>query len=70
MIRDESKGYPLAGSFVSFMVDDRGMDNVKTFFRACSRDAQSADIEREFTGAFGVTLQDAETRWHNYLDAR
>ncbi len=52
------------------MVDDRGMDNMKEFFRACPRDAPGVDIEREFTAAFGVTLQDAEARWHNYLDAR
>jgi hypothetical protein len=67
---DESKGYPIAGSFVSFMVDDRGMDNMKVFFRACPRDAPGADIERAFTAAFGVSLQDAEMRWHTYLDAR
>ena len=52
------------------MIDDRGMERMKAFFRTGSRDARRADIDREFNAAFGVSPQDAERRWHTFLDAR
>jgi len=67
---DDTKSYPMAGSFVRFMIDDRGMERMKAFFRTGSREARRADIDREFNGAFGVSLSDAERRWHTFLDAR
>ncbi len=67
---DDVKSYPMAGSFVGFVIDDRGMDRMKSFFRAGSREASRAEIERQFSAAFGLTLPDAEARWHAYLDAR
>jgi hypothetical protein len=66
---DETKGYPIAGSFMSFMIDDRGMEPVRAFFAAGGRDARVADIDRQFTSAFGISLQAAEARWHGSLDA-
>lgn len=67
---DDTRSYPMAGSFVRFMIDERGMEAMKAFFRAGSRDAKRADIEREFSAVFGMSMQDAETRWHAFLDAR
>lgn len=52
----DTKSYPMAGSFVKFMTDDRGMDSMKSFFRDGSREASRADVERQFSAAFGVTL--------------
>jgi hypothetical protein len=46
------------------------MDRMKNFFRTGSRDARRADIEREFSAAFDLSIADAETRWHAFLDAR
>lgn len=67
---DDVKSYPMAGSFVAFLIEERGMDRVKNFFTTGSRTASVADIERQFSAAFGMTLQESETRWHGYLDAR
>jgi hypothetical protein len=67
---DDMRSYPMAGSFMRFLLDDRGMDRMKSFFRTGSRDARRAEIEREFSAAFGISLQDAEARWHAFLDAR
>ena len=67
---DDTRSYPMAGSFVRFVVDDRGMDRMKNFFRTGSRDAHRADIEREFDAAFGIALQTEEARWHTFLATR
>jgi hypothetical protein len=60
----------MAGSFMKFMLDDRGMEPMKAFFRTGSRSDTRAEIEREFNTAFGLSLQDAETRWHRFLQDR
>jgi hypothetical protein len=67
---DDARSYPMAGSFMRFVLDDRGMERMKAFFRSGSRDDKRAAIEREFSVAFGVSLQDAETRWHAFLEDR
>ena len=67
---DDARSYPTAGSFMRYMLDDRGMEPMKAFFRSGSRDDKRADIEREFSAAFGSSLQDAATRWHAFLQER
>ena len=66
----DTKSYPVAGSFMAFVIETSGMDRVKQFFRSGSRDARRAEVERQFEAACGLTLQQAETRWHSYLDGR
>jgi hypothetical protein len=67
---DDARSYPMAGSFMKFMLDDRGMEPMKAFFRTGSRSDTRAEIERGFSTAFGLSLQDAETRWHRFLQDR
>ena len=64
---DDNRSYPIAGSFLSFMLDSHGIEPMKQFFRNGSREARRADIEREFSAAFGITLSDAEGQWHQFL---
>lgn len=64
---DGNRSYPIAGSFVHFMVESRGIEPMKQFFRNGSREARRADIERVFSAAFGMTLSDAEGQWHQFL---
>lgn len=65
---EDTKSYPIAGSFLAYMLETGGVDRVKQFFRSGSREARRADIERQFGAAFEWMLADAETRWHAYLD--
>ena len=52
--------YPLAGSFVKFLIAQHGLPKLSEFFRACpnqrARDAQFAQV-------FGVTLDAAGSAW-------
>jgi hypothetical protein len=67
---DDTRSYPVAGSVVRFLLDALGMGRMQAFFRATSRDAGAADIDREFSAAFGMSLCDAEIQWHGFLAAR
>jgi hypothetical protein len=59
--------YPVAGSFVEFLVDTRGIGPILTFFRTGNRLDSRATIERNFESAIGVTLQQAEQEWLAFL---
>ncbi len=63
----DQQSYPVAGSFVSFLIDDRGMSPVLAFFRAGTRGDSRATIETRFAGAFGYSVAEAETRWLAFL---
>ena len=53
-------GYPVAGSFVAFLVKTHGMASVVEFFRACPR---GGSTEVAFEGAFGQSLTSAGAAW-------
>ena len=59
--------YPAAGSFVSFLLRERGMPAMRTFFQGGSRDESLAALEARFIVTFGWSLTEAETRWRAYL---
>jgi hypothetical protein len=63
----EQTSYPASGSFVSFMIADRGMTATQTFFRISTRQDTQATIEARFSDAFGLTLGQAEARWRAFL---
>jgi hypothetical protein len=53
--------YPLAGSFVAFLIKAHGVARVAEFFRACGD--SGAPREAAFRAAFGVTLDEAGAAW-------
>ena len=63
----DQQSYPLAGSFVSFLIDDRGMPAMLAFFRASSRADSRAIIDTRFTSAFGFSVAEGEQRWRAFL---
>ena len=65
---DEGVGYPVAGSFLFFLIDSRGMGPMRQFLSGENRDERRASIERRFAEAFGVDLSGAEQAWHAFLD--
>jgi len=69
----EQQSYPAAGSFVSFLLDDRGMATMLAFFRGGTREEARAAIESRFAATFGMSVAAAEARWRTFLtrsDAR
>ena len=64
---DESVSYPMAGSFVEFLIERYGMAKVKDFFRASTRDDSRSTINTKFQQAFGVSVADADQAWRTFL---
>jgi len=60
---DDQIGYPVAGSFMAFVVSTYGVEPTKAFFRSGARDNTLAQIRVSFGSAFGVALETAEQDW-------
>jgi hypothetical protein len=64
---DSDSSYPLAGSFVGFLLKTRGARSVALFFEACGREPGKRD--QNFAQVFGVTLESATETWAAGLKA-
>jgi hypothetical protein len=63
--------YPVAGSFVAFLIDEEGIEDFKAFVRAGEGSGQALDRTRElFLATYGVSLESARDRWLEFLEAR
>jgi hypothetical protein len=62
---DPELGYPLAGSFVAYLLDVHGIDAVRSFFEACG--AAPRRHEAAFQRAFGRTVASASLGWRASL---
>jgi hypothetical protein len=62
-VSDSVLSYREAGSFVAFLIARFGLDSVRPFFRASTRDDGLAVIEQRFEQSFGATLSAAEAEW-------
>jgi hypothetical protein len=58
---DPQRGYPLAGSFVAYLVRTHGLDKVADFFRRCP--PTGGDREAAFARVFGNSLDSAGASW-------
>ncbi|HWX25164.1 MAG TPA: hypothetical protein VN083_08995 [Vicinamibacteria bacterium] len=64
---DSNSSYPLAGSFVGFLLKTHGARSVALFFEACGR--EPAQRDQNFAKVFGVTLEAASQDWAAGLKA-
>jgi hypothetical protein len=62
---DAGAAYPVAGSFVGYLVRRHGAATVAQFFRGCEPKASVRD--RRFEMVFGVSLDDAGAAWLSEL---
>ena len=53
--------YPLAGSFVGYLIRTYGVDRVAGFFKACGSNPDERD--RQFWKVFGLSLDSAGAAW-------
>jgi hypothetical protein len=67
----EQLTYPVAGSFVAFLIDAEGVADLKAFVRAAEGASQGLDRSRtDFLHAYGFSLEAARDRWLEFLAAR
>lgn len=64
---DFEVSYPIAGSFVKFLLRTRGLDALKTFFARSRAGAGQASIEAELLTAFGAPAGTLEGEWRAAL---
>ncbi|MFL5541617.1 MAG: hypothetical protein ACJ8J0_21695, partial [Longimicrobiaceae bacterium] len=65
----EEVAYPLAGSFVRWLIDTRGVEPAKRIFREMRRPDDAATVRTKFRAIYGIELDDAWNEWRLYLTA-
>ncbi|MGD8331671.1 MAG: hypothetical protein PVJ49_19725, partial [Acidobacteriota bacterium] len=66
---DDRVTYPAAGSFVFFLIEQRGIDPIIDFCRRSPSIDESENATRSrFLSVFGMSLDDAENAWHGMLE--
>ncbi len=69
-ITDATLAYREAGSFVRFLIDRYGLDRFIAFYKSGVTLNDTKDvIKPRFAGAIGVSLEDAEAAWLEFLKA-
>jgi hypothetical protein len=63
----QTASYPLAGSFVDFLLGARGMSALQTFFRSSTRADSAGTVESRFAAAFGLSIAAADAEWRALL---
>lgn len=64
---NDQTSYPVSGSFVSFVLAQRGIDAMRAFFAASSRNDSGPAIDTQFRAAFGWTVAEADAAWRVFL---
>ncbi|MGB6362412.1 MAG: hypothetical protein WBG64_07055 [Thermoanaerobaculia bacterium] len=59
--------YPQAGSFVQFLIEDYGLHRLKSLFQAVDEYDSTGSIMSTFESIYGLSLEEAERRWHEFL---
>lgn len=68
--RPNDVAYQTAGSFVRFLLDTKGMPQMKRLLNGNWRDASRAAVNLRFASVYGVDLSAGEAEWHSFLRAR
>ena len=66
-ISDQTMSYRIAGSFVLFLEERFGLDQVLAFFRVSRLDDPLATIRSRFQQTLGASLDEAEAEWLTML---
>jgi len=64
---DSNVAYPIAGSFVRYVLDRFGLAPVKEFFRRGTPNDPAETVRTQFLAVFGVTFDRAEQDWLAHL---
>jgi hypothetical protein len=61
--RDAGITYPVAGSFVRFLVDTEGIGQMRRLYGAMTNQASLSTVRTAFQQIYGFSLEEAERRW-------
>lgn len=64
---DEWTGYQEAGSFVHFLDEQYGVDLMAAYFTSGRQGDSLGRIRDTFASVYGLSLEEAERRWHAFL---
>lgn len=64
---DDQTTYPVAGSFVRFLIDTGGVDPFKQFSASLERGSSRSAIDAAFESAYGETLASRWSAWRAFL---
>lgn len=68
---DSQVSYPMAGSFVRFLLDAHGgIGPIRQLFAGSTQTDAPTLVRSKFEAAYGRTLEALEADWHAFLDAR
>jgi hypothetical protein len=65
--RNWRQTYPQSGSFTQFLIDEFGLETLKSLFRAIDDYDSTETILNSFKSVIGIPLEEAERCWHSYL---
>lgn len=64
---DANTMYPIAGSFVRYLIDTYGLARMKTLLNGASFDDAASRTQGRFLAAYGVTVDSAWSEWRTWL---
>lgn len=64
---DEWTGYQEAGSFVQFLGERYGADLLAAYFSMGRQNDSRERIRQTFASLYGLSLEEAERQWHDFL---
>jgi hypothetical protein len=64
---DFTIAYPEAGSFIRYLINTYGIEQLKNFFASSSYDDSAAEIKTKFLSAYGISINVVEQDWLNFL---
>jgi hypothetical protein len=67
--RDSRITYPVGGSFIRFLIDTEGLAAMRRLYGSTGPTPSLAAIRDAFERVYGFPLDEAERRWHAFLDA-
>ena len=65
--QDPNITYPVAGSFVRFLIDMEGIGQMRRLYGAMTSQASLSAVRTAFQQIYGFTLDEAERRWLSTL---
>ena len=64
---DEDMMYPVAGSFVRYLIDQHGWVPMKAYLRASAFGHSASQTRAAFRSAYGISVDDAWAAWRASL---
>ena len=65
---DTNKTYPVAGSFVRYLIDKHGLEKMKAFISKSEFNAKKASTKAHFSDTYDMSINDAWDEWKTHLE--